>query len=150
MAADPVRRVELRLYRAALRLCPPAFRDENADEMLHDFTAAREEARGAGRRELWRVRLQMAIDLVRTVAVQWSRSGLLLIALAALVVPLVAVEALVRLAVRARFTIPREVDQPELLGLLVLAVTSVFVIATTIAMTLWASRPIRRARRLRR
>ena len=150
MAAEPGRTLDVRLYRAALWLCPPAFRGDNADDMVHDFAAARDEARAGGRRALWCVRLHMAIDLARTVAVQWSRTGLLLIALTALVLPLLAVEGLVRLALRARFTIPGDVDQPELLGLMILAVTSLFVIATTIALTLWASRSVRRVRRARR
>ena len=77
-----------RLYRAALSLCPAGFRREHGDEMLRDFDEARGEAAADGDRALWILRLLMALDLVRTFAIQWVRSGFLAIGLASVLLTL--------------------------------------------------------------
>ena len=140
--------VDVRLYRACLSACPPAFRREYGDEMVRDFGEAREEASGAGGRALWRLRLFIAADLLRTVGTQWARTGWPVIALLSLVAPLALAEALTALARRAAFVIPPETAaHTDAIGVLLVATISVLLIATTIALTLWAARPVRRRRR---
>jgi hypothetical protein len=139
--------IDVRLYRACLRACPPAFLREYGDEMVRDFDDAREEAAAAGGRALWRLRFLMAIDLLRTMVTQWTRTGWPVIGLVSLMAPLTLAAGLAAVARRATFAIPRDTVHAEMLGVLLLATVSVFLIATTIALTLWAARPVRRRRR---
>ena len=141
------RSVDARVYRAALRLCPTAFRREYADEMTRDFADARDEAAGAGGRAVWRLRLLMAFDLARTAAVQWTRTGWPVIALTSVACALVVAEGMASVARRAVFDIPADTEQAELMGLVLLAATSVCLIAMTIVLTLWVGRSTRRRRR---
>jgi hypothetical protein len=144
-----------RLYRAALGLCPAGFRREHADEMARDFDEAHGEAVAAGDRALWILRLLMAIDLVRTFGVQWLRTGFPAIGLASVLVTLALAEAavLVTLALANGFVaVARHatIDTPadaEILAVLLVAVICVLLIAMTIVLTQWASRPARRGRR---
>ena len=132
------------LYRAALRLCPSPFRRAYADEMTRDFAAAHDEAatgRVGGLCQLWTV---MGVDLVRTIIVQWSRTGLPVIALISVTVALVFAEGLATLARHATFEVPTDTPQAEIIGVMILATTSVFLIAMTIVLTLWVGRPFRR------
>ena len=69
------------------------------------------------------------------------------IALASLCAPLALAEALSAVARQAAFVIPPEGAHTEIIGVLLLATISVLLIATTIALTLWAARPVRRRRR---
>ena len=147
MRPDRLRNVDVRLYGAALWLCPPEFRRDYGGEMVRDFLDARADAQAGGRRrDLWLLRAQMGLDVLRTIGVQWSRTGLPLIGLVSMVMPLTLLAGIARLASRARFTIPAGTDQ-ELMGIMLLAVTSFFVIAATIALTVCAPRPVRRRRR---
>lgn len=147
MAGDASRSLDARLYRAALRLCPPGFRREYADDMVRDLAEARGEASAMGQGALWRLRLLMAIDLVRTFGVQWGRTGLPAIALMSLVLPLALAEGLANVARRATFDMQPDAADAEIIGVLLLTVVSVFLIAMTIALTLWVWRPFRRGRR---
>jgi len=73
-----------RLYRAAVYLYPPAFREEYGDEMLLDFEDARREAAlGSGRvrRAFW---WAIGFDLCRSIAWQWLRTGMPLIGVTAM------------------------------------------------------------------
>jgi hypothetical protein len=147
MSSGVSRSLDARLYRAALCLCPPGFRREYADEMVRDFEEAHAEASSGGDRALWRFRLLTSVDLVRTLGVQWSRSGLPVIALMSLIVPLALAEGLATVARRATLDMPSDTANAEIIGVLLLAVTSVFLIAITMALTLWVWRPFRRGRR---
>jgi hypothetical protein len=115
--------------------------------MVRDFGEAREEAAAAGGRALWRLRLLMALDLLRTVGTQWTRNGWPVIGLVSLVAPLTLAAGLAAVARHAAFVIPRDAVHAEMIGVLLLATVSVFLIALTIALTLWAARPVRRRRR---
>ena len=102
---------------------------------LRDFDEARGEAAADGDRALWILRLLMAVDLVRTVGIQWLRSGFPAIGLASILVTLALAEGLATLALRARFApfqMPANPADAEILGLLLLAVISVMLIAMTI------------------
>ena len=138
--------LDCRLYRAGLALCPASFQREHAAEMAEDFVEALDEAsRARDRAALWRLRAEYGVDLVRTVGVQWTRSGAPLICLAALLVSLTLIEALASFVVkRSTFTLPADLADADLIGLLILATVSVFIVASTICITWWASRPIRR------
>jgi hypothetical protein len=135
-----------RLYRAALSLCPAGFRVEHGAELARDFGEARGEVLATGDR-LWTFRLLMAVDLARTVAVQWFRTGIPVTALISAVVALTLAAGLASVARRATFPMPSDPADAEVLGVLLLAVTSVVVIAMTTSLSLWVSWPRRRGRR---
>jgi hypothetical protein len=145
MPARAPRSLDGRWYRMALSLCPPAFRREHGDEMAQDFAEARREAAARGDGALWTLRLLMAIDLVRTFSVQWLRTGFPVIALVSVLVSLAIAEALAAIARRA--TIPMPDADADVVGILLLAVTSVVLIAMTITLSLWVSRTTLRGRR---
>jgi hypothetical protein len=147
MTADVPHPIDVRLYRACLRACPSAFLREYGDEMVRDFSDARDEAAAESRRALWRLRLLMAIDLLRTMGTQWTRTGWPVIGLVSLMATLSLAAGLAAVARRATFVIPGNAVHADALGLLLLATISVCLIATTIALTLWAARPVRRRRR---
>jgi hypothetical protein len=139
------RPIDTRCYRAALWLCPGPFRREYADEMARDFAEMRDEA--AGERALWGLRLITAIDLVRTAGVQWLRTGLPAIALAALAIPLALAGALASLARQVAVPIPADPAQEEVLGILLLVLISLSLIAATMVLTLWFGPSLRRSPR---
>jgi hypothetical protein len=143
--------LDCRLYRAGLALCPASFQREYAAQMAEDFAEALGEASStSGRIALWRLRGEYGFDLVRTFGVQWTRSGLPLIGLAAVVVTVMLVETLATfVAKRATFVLPADLANADLIGLLILATVSVYIVASTICITLWATRPVRRMPRRR-
>jgi hypothetical protein len=115
--------------------------------MTADFRDGWEEASATGARALWRFRLLMTIDLLRTVGTQWTRSQWPAILALSLLAPLALVAALASVVRHAAFVIPSETVHPDTMGVLLLATITVLLIATTIALTLWAARPVRRRRR---
>lgn len=129
-----------RLYRAALKLCPAEFRREHGGEMARDFDEARDEASAAGVRALWLFRLVFAIDLVRTCAVQWLRTGVPLIALASILAPLAIAEAIAAVARRARIHAAVTRADDEVLTVLLIAIVCAMLVATTIVVNLWVTR----------
>ena len=142
-----MRSLDRRLYRAALALCPASFRREHGDEMALDFDQACGEAAADGDGALWSLRLLMAVDLVRTFGVQWLRTGFPAVVVASVLVTLALVEGLATVARRATVDMPPGVEDEEVIGFLFLVVICVLLIATTIALTLWMTRFIRRGRR---
>jgi hypothetical protein len=135
--------LDSRLYRAALVLCPPAFRREYADEMARDFDQARADAGSA----IWQFRILMAIDLLRTVAVQWMRTLWPVAAIAGVLAALALAEGLASITRRATFEIPADPAQAEIAQLMLMAVTCVLLIAATIILNVWIHRPRRWGRR---
>ena len=146
MPSAAARPLDARLYRSALSLCPAGFRREHGDEMAHDFEEARGEAAGQGVGTLCICWLLMAIDLLRTFAVQWLRTGFPAIALVATLVTLAIAEGLAMVARRTTVWVPADLPDADVLGVLFLAVISVVLIAMTITLSLWVSRPSRRGR----
>ena len=143
-----MRSLDGRLYRAALALCPAGFRFDHGDELARDFDEARREAVATGNRALWTFRLLMAIDVARTFGAQWFRTGVPVIGLASVIVALVLAEGAATLARRATFQMPSDPAHAEILGVLLLAITSVVLIAITIALNVWVSWPSRRGRKI--
>jgi hypothetical protein len=146
------RSIESQGYRMALMLCPPVFRREHGDEMSRDFDELRGEAAACGRGALWRLRVVMAIDLLRTFGVQWLRTGFPVIALVAASVQFVIALGLAAFAKLAAIPAPMrdEAAHPdaEAIGVLLLAVVSIVLIVMTISINLWVTR-LNRRRRLR-
>lgn len=144
----------LRLYRLALRLCPPAFRRDFGEAMLIDAADARADAVADGAPlGLWRWRVQMTLDLVRTVLAQWMRTGVPLVALVMIVmligaaIPLVALTALGALAHNLLFELPATLRDADVIGVVLLSALLVCVITMTIVITYWTTRMQRRVRR---
>lgn len=146
------RSLEGQCYRLALMLCPPVFRREHGDEMSRDFDELRGEAAERGSGALWTLRLAVSIDLARTAGEQWLRTGLPAIALVAAIVQLVIALALAAFAKLAAMglAIPDHVTHAdaEMMGILLIAITSFVLIGLTIALNLWVTR-LNRRRRLR-
>ncbi len=137
--------LEGRLYRAALALLPAAFRREHGAEMARDFDEARLEACRTS--ALWLLRAGIAIDLVRTLAVQWVRSGLPLIAIASILLSLALAEGLAAIARRASVRMPDGLEHEDAVVVLFMAEILVVLIAMTIFISLWVGRLMRHGRR---
>ena len=136
---------EGRLYRAALTLLPATFRHEHGAEMARDFDEARQEADSA--RAFWLLRAGISIDLVRTLAVQWVRTGLPLIAIASILLSLALAEALAAIARRTSVRMPEGLEHEDAVVVLFMAEISVVLIAMTIFISLWVGRLLRHGRR---
>lgn len=147
MPSPSLHSLESRLYRAALSLYPAGFRRDHADEMARDFDEARHEAAADDGRAVWFLRFVIAIDLVRTLAAQWVRTGLPVFAFASIIVTLAIAELLATLARRATARIPHGLEDEEIVTVLFLAVIAVVLIAMTIVLSLWVGRLTRPRRR---
>ena len=146
MRSMSISSVESRVYRAALSLCPAGFRRDHGDEMARDFDEARQEAADSTA-AIWMVRACLSIDLVRTAAVQWVRTGLPVIAVASLVFSLAIAAGIVTIAQRVSARMPSGFEQEETVVVLFMAQISVVLIATTILISLWVGRLMRPRRR---
>ena len=136
---------EGRLYRAALTLLPAAFRHEHGAEMARDFDEARQEANSTS--AFWLLRAGISIDLVRTLAVQWVRTGLPLIAIASILLSLALAEGLAAIARRTSVRMPEGLEHEDAVVVLFMAEISVVLIAMTIFISLWVGRLMRHGRR---
>ena len=145
MASAFLKSVEGTLYRAALSLFPAAFRREHGAEMARDFDQARQEVDSA--RAFWLLRACIAIDLVRTLAVQWIRTRLPIIAAASLLLSIALAEALAAIARRASIRMPVSIENEDEVIVLFMARISVVLIALTILLSLWVGRLTRPRRR---
>jgi hypothetical protein len=141
--------LDSRLYRAALYLCPPAFRREFAGDMTRDFDDARRDAlaEAIGGR-LWQFRALMAVDLARTVAREWLTSAWPFVVLAAIVGPLAITSLLARFWRPVVIAVPAGAPDADLVVLELLVAVVFFVVASTIIFTLTFAR-IRQPRRRR-
>jgi hypothetical protein len=151
-AAAPAapRSLEGQCYPVALRLCPPVFRREHGVEMSRDFDELRGEAAARGNGALWTLRLAMTIDLALTVGVQWLRTGLPVIALVAASVQLAIAVGLAAFARIAAIAMPPDRvthADAEVMGILLIGITSFLLIVMTIAINLWVTHLNRRRRR---
>jgi hypothetical protein len=147
MAAESPVSLESRLYRAALRLCPPEFRREHGDEMAADFDEARAELPSTSATRAWALRGAMGVDLARTIAVQWLRTGLPIIGVVAIGSTLLLAAGLATAVRRLTMRIPVDPDTSEIVGLVLLTVVAVMVIVVTIVFNLCMYRPRRAGRR---
>jgi hypothetical protein len=136
------------MYRAALYLCPPEFRREFSDEIVRVFEDARREIAGADAREsLWAFRARIAADLAATIVRQWLRTGWPYIALAAIASPVIVIALVTGLFTLAAARVPRVEADNDVMVLALLSATVVLLIAGTIILTLWFTRPLLYRRR---
>jgi hypothetical protein len=137
-----------RCYQAALYLYPPAFRREFLREMVRVFDEVRHDAQdsspGGGRWSFW---ARMIADLARTIALQWMRTGWPVIGALSVLYPLTAVSALARFWRRTSFVLPSGNADADVTALVLLVAIVLVVIAATIVLTLWFTRPLLYRRR---
>lgn len=145
MPSTSLHSFEGRLYQAALSLLPGAFRREHGAEMARDFDEARQGADSTG--ECWLLRACISIDLVRTLAVQWVRTGLPVIAVASILLSLALAEGLAAIARRTSVRMPDGLEHEDTVVLLFMAQISVVLIVLTILVSLWVGRLMRTGRR---
>jgi hypothetical protein len=137
--------LESRLYRAGLSLCPDAFRRDHGDEMARDFDEARQEADSTS--AIWLLRACLSIDLVRTLAVQWVRTGLPAIAAGSIILSLALAGGLAAIARRVGVRMRDGLEPDDTAVVLFVAEISVALIVMTILVSLWVGRLIRHRRR---
>src|SRR5262249_52658397 len=114
--------------------------------MASDFDEARQEV-ADNRRAIWLLRGCIAVDLVRTLAVQWVRTGLPVIAAVSICLSLAIAEALAAAGRSISARMPHGVEDDDVVVLLFMAQISVLLIATTILISLWVDRQMRRSRK---
>jgi hypothetical protein len=139
--------LDARLYRAALRLCPGPFRREHGDEMACDFDDACREGAALAGRALWTVRFHLSVDLARTIAVQWLRTGLPAIGCAALSISLALTIGFAAMTQVVTARIRSHPVHSEPVAVVLLVAVVVLVIVTTIVFNLWVHRPRRVGRK---
>ena len=149
---SPVDHVGTSVYRAGIRLCPPAFQREFGPQMLLDFEEARGDAGIAGpSRTKLRFHARMAIDLARTLVGQWLKTGLPAIAVLAMGATTVVMLLVSKAAQYVQFTVPDSDADPEVLTLMLLSTVLIVVLVLAVLFAQWAAHPrLRRQPRLRR
>ena len=132
------------IYQAAVHLYPPNFRREFASEMTRDFRQATDEAwlEGAwpGVISVW---THLSVDFVRTLILQWCRSEWTVITLFSATFSVVGIGAAAELLHARPVPQPASPDDRDLLMLMLLVTVVLLVIASTIILTLWFTRPLR-------
>jgi hypothetical protein len=141
MAATPD--IGVRVYEAALRLYPPAFRREFGVEMVRDVREANLESEASrGWRDAAAFWLAIAGDVLMTVPLEWCRTGLPLLALVSALPGAAFLGVLARVERRAWVVVvPEQVADREVLALVLLVTVVLFLILATIMFTLWFARP---------
>ena len=134
-----------KLYRAALYLYPAAFRREFSSEMTRDFhEATREAGPGRARLMLW---AGIGADLVRTIVVEWLRTGLPVLLLCSTTAALAAASVAANVLPHTPFEVPATAHDRDVMTLLLLTCVVLLVIVTTILFTFWFSLPMFRRHR---
>ena len=112
-----------RLYARALRCYPRAFKHAFADSMLEDFLDATADARREGRVAVALCCARVAVDLARSLTVQWLRRPQPWLVLTGILCAILCVQAMVRLAPAAPAPAPMPAtdDEAELLVLMFVA-----------------------------
>jgi hypothetical protein len=136
---------DTRVYAAVLHLLPPVFRDAFAGDMLQDFQDGRREA---GRRGRLPFLMRTLGDLGRTVARQWWRTGWPVILASAAAIPLLLASTVAALWPRDPFPVSPALPDRDAIVFSLLAIVVLFVITSTVLITLWTNQLVRR--RLRR
>lgn len=135
--------LDTRVYRAALYLCPPEFRREFSEEIARVLEDARGEiAAGSGGESLWTFRVRMIADLAATFVRQWMWTGWPFIFAAAILSPVIAIAFVTGVFKLAAARVPRVDAGNDVMMLALLSATVVLLIAGTIILTLWFTRPL--------
>ena len=151
MTAPPL--VATHVYRALVYLYPPAFRRQFASEMASDFRDATCEAwRDGGWLAVTRLWAHIGLDLVRTVATQWFRSGSSIVLVLSAASAAICGFAITQIAPRSLQTAslsPGDQDKVVLLFLATLVILlAVIVILFTVCFWLLAPKRSSRTRRV--
>ena len=131
------------VYRGLLRLYPVRFQEEFASDMALDFADASDDGwTHGGWPGLAAVWARAAADLARSLAAQWLRTGLPLVALVAFAIVLTT--ASMALAIVPDGPLFGNVAQPdrELAILMLIVACVLLIIASTIIFSLWFLRPL--------
>jgi hypothetical protein len=136
--------IDARLYHASLYLYPPEFRREFSREILRVFNEARADVLGEeGRAGLWTFRAAIVADAFATLVRLWLRTGWPLIALAATLGPAAGVGFVIGLWRLAAFSpLRNSISHDDVVLLALLTGTVLIVLAGTIILTLWFTRPL--------
>jgi len=141
------RGIGARVYRAALFLCPPAFRREFSTEMARDVDDAAEDMRSAGGAAALLLWIGIAADLAATVVVQWLRTGWPVLAACSLAGAIAATRVAANMLLHEPLPVPASAHDRDLMTLLLLTGTVLLVIVATIVFTFWFCHPVRRRHR---
>jgi len=141
------RGIGARVYRAALFLCPPAFRREFSTEMARDVDDAAEDMRSAGGAAALLLWIGIAADLAATVVVQWLRTGWPVLAACSLAGAIAATRVAANMLLHEPLPVPANAHDRDLMTLLLLTGTVLLVIVATIVFTFWFCNPVRRRHR---
>jgi hypothetical protein len=136
-------RVADAVYRALLHLYPARFQEEFAADMTLDFADASDDAwlsaRWPGLIGVW---ARTAVDVTRSMTVQWLRTGVPLVAVVAIVIALTTVSmAFSAIPDEPLFAKVRQQDR-DLTILFFMTACVLLIIAATIIFSLWFLRPL--------
>ena len=148
----PVDQFGVTLYRAGIRVCPPAFQREFGPQMLLDFEdVCGDRDLGGGTVGRWRFHARLLTDLGRTVIRQWIRTGLPVIALLSMTAASAAMTVAVNSARYIQISVPETTADPEVLAVILFTSVLVVVLLLAILFAQWAAHPrLRRPGRPRR
>jgi hypothetical protein len=134
--------IGVRLYRGLLLLYPARFRHQFEIEMARDFEEASHDALADRRGSMALVALWglVAGDFLRTLAIQWLRTGLPLIALVAAFATSGTVSVLAWIWPSP--PVASGSSDSDVVFLIVITAVVLLVIASTIVFTLWFLRPL--------
>jgi hypothetical protein len=136
------------VYRTAIRLYPPRFRQAFASELVRDFREARTEVlERRDRRGLWAFRAGMLADFVCSLPREWWRSGWPAFVILAVLGTTGPAFALLRFWPRQIVFVPPDGLDRDVVTVQLLVVSLLFVIAATLIITVWSTRPRRTLRR---
>jgi hypothetical protein len=140
------------IYRAVLHLYPARFQEDFASDMALDFADASDEAwlesRWSGLIGVWTV---TAVDVARSLTLQWMRTHIPLIAVVSFGIALSTAAVAQTITPKGPFFANVRPHDRELVMLILLTACVLLVIASTIIFTHWFLRPLlyRRSSRTR-
>ena len=131
------------IYRAILRLYPARFQEDFASDMALDFADASDEAwierRWTGLIGVW---TGSAVDVARSLTLQWMRTHLPLIAIVSFGIALSTAAIAQTITPKGPFFANVKPNDRELVILILLTACVLLIIASTIIFTLWFLRPL--------
>lgn len=139
------------IYRAMLRLYPARFQEDFASDMALDFADASDEAwverRWTGLIGVWAV---SALDLARSLPLQWLRTHLPLISVVSMAIAVSTAALAQTITPKGPFFTNVRPHDRDLVTLIMLTACVLLVIASTIIFTHWFLRPLLYRRSSRR
>ena len=131
------------IYRAILRLYPARFQEDFASDMALDFADASDEAwierRWTGLIGVW---TGCAVDVVRSLTLQWMRTHVPLISIVSIGITVSTAAIAQTITPKGPFFANVKPNDRDLVILILLTACVLLVIASTIIFTLWFLRPL--------